>query len=105
MEPATTRVENRPASFQPVGAFPAFPNTHLPICGSVKTTIDLPDDVFLKATILAAERGLTFKDVVIQGLKLFTETPPEADLKKRKSELKRLLKGFSPDSATAPRHR
>lgn len=60
----------------------------------MKTTIDLPDDVFLKAKILAAERSMTFKDVVIQGLKLVTQTPPEADQKKRKAELKRLLKAM-----------
>lgn len=60
----------------------------------MKTTIDLPDDVFLKAKILAAERRMTFKEVVIQGLKLVTQTPPEADAKKRKAELKRLLKAM-----------
>jgi hypothetical protein len=60
----------------------------------MKTTIDLPDDLFLKAEILAAERGMTFEDVVILGLKLFTETPPEAEVKKRKAELKRLLKAM-----------
>lgn len=60
----------------------------------MKTTIDLPDDVFLKAKILAAERSMTFKDLVIQGLKLVTETPPEADRKARKAALKRLLKAM-----------
>lgn len=60
----------------------------------MKTTIDLPDDVLLKAKILAAERGMTFKDVVMQGLKLVTQTPPEAEVKKRKAELKGLLKAM-----------
>jgi hypothetical protein len=60
----------------------------------MKTTIDLPDDVFMKAKILAAERSMTFKDVVVQGLKLVTETPPEADQKARKAALKRLLKAM-----------
>lgn len=64
------------------------------ICGLMKTTIDLPDDVFLKAKILAAERSTTFKDLVIQGLKLLTQTPPESEDKKRKAELKRLLKNM-----------
>ncbi len=62
------------------------------IYGFVKTTIELPDDVFLKAKILAAERRMTFKDVVIQGLKLVTQTAPESEDKKRKATLKRLLK-------------
>lgn len=57
----------------------------------MKTTIDLPDDVFLKAKILAAERSMSFKDVVIQGIKLVTEAPPEAEQKKRKAAMKRLL--------------
>jgi hypothetical protein len=61
------------------------------IYGFMKTTIDLPDDVFLKAKILAAERSMTFKEVVVQGLKLMTEAPPAAD---RKAALKRLLKAM-----------
>jgi uncharacterized coiled-coil protein SlyX len=60
----------------------------------MKTTIELPDDVFLKAKILAVERRMTFKDVVIQGLKLVTETPLETDLEARKVALKRLLKAM-----------
>lgn len=60
----------------------------------MKTTIELPDDVFRKAKILAAERRMTFKDVVIEGLKLVTETRPEADQKARKVALKRLLKAM-----------
>ena len=60
----------------------------------MKTTIDLPDDVFLKTKILAAERSTTFKDLVIQGLKLITQTPPETEEKKRKTDLKRLLKNM-----------
>ncbi len=60
----------------------------------MKRIIDLPDGLFLKAKILATERRITFKDVVIQGLKLVTETPPETDVKKRKAELKRLLKAM-----------
>jgi uncharacterized coiled-coil protein SlyX len=60
----------------------------------MKTTIELPDDVFLKAKILAVERRMTFKDVVIQGLKLVTETPLETDLEARTVALKRLLKAM-----------
>jgi uncharacterized coiled-coil protein SlyX len=60
----------------------------------MKTTIELPNDVFLKAKILAVERRMTFKDVVIQGLKLVTETPLETDLEARKVALKRLLKAM-----------
>ena len=64
----------------------------------MKTTIDLPDDVFLKAKILAAERSMTFKDVVIQGLTLLIQTPSESSEKKRKATLKRLLKNMQADN-------
>ena len=37
----------------------------------MKTTIELPDDLFLKIKVLAAERRTTLKDVVIQALNLF----------------------------------
>lgn len=60
----------------------------------MKTTIDLPDDVFLKAKILAAERRTTLKDLVVQGLKLVTETPPDVEAKQRKAAMKRLLKAM-----------
>ena len=58
----------------------------------MKTTIELPDDVFLKAKVLAAERSMTFKDVVIQGLKLVIEKPSDTEEKERKAALKALLK-------------
>jgi hypothetical protein len=60
----------------------------------MKTTIELPDDLFLKAKILAAERRVTLKDIMVQALNLFTQTAPEAEEKKRKVALKRLLKGM-----------
>jgi predicted transcriptional regulator len=60
----------------------------------MKTTIELPDDVFLKAKVLAAERRITLKDIMVQALTLFMQTPPEAEEKKRRAALKRLLKGM-----------
>jgi predicted transcriptional regulator len=60
----------------------------------MKTTIELPDDLFLKAKILAAERRVTLKDIMVQALNLFTQSAPEAEEKKRKVALKRLLKGM-----------
>lgn len=65
----------------------------------MKTTIDLPDDIFIEAKILAAERSMTFREVVIQGLKLVTQTPPETEEKKRKAALKRLLKSMRAGNA------
>ena len=60
----------------------------------MRTTIDLPDEVFLKIRILAAERRTTFEDLVIQGLNLLTQAPSESADKKRKADLKRLLKNM-----------
>jgi predicted transcriptional regulator len=60
----------------------------------MKTTIELPDDLFLKVKILAAERRVTLKDIMVQALSRFTQSPPEAEEKKRKAALKRLLKGM-----------
>ena len=34
----------------------------------MKTTIDLPEDVLKRGKIAAAERGTTFKQLVIEGL-------------------------------------
>lgn len=60
----------------------------------MKTTIDLPDDIFLKAKIFAAEQRTTLKDVLVQALQRFMQTPPEAEAKKRKADLKKLLKAM-----------
>lgn len=60
----------------------------------MKTTIELPDDLFLKAKVLAAERRMTLKDLMIQALSRFTQSPPESEEKKRKAALRRLLKGM-----------
>ena len=60
----------------------------------VKTTIELPDDLFLKVKVLAAERRTTLKDIVVQSLQMFTRSPAEADQKKRQAAMKRLLKAM-----------
>ncbi len=60
----------------------------------MKTTIDLPDDIFVKAKLLAAERRTTLRDIMIQALQTFTRIPAAADEKKRKANMKRLLKAM-----------
>lgn len=57
----------------------------------MKTTIDLPEEVLIKAKILAAERRTTLRELVVEGLKRVTETPPEAERAKRRAALKQLL--------------
>ena len=58
----------------------------------LKTTIDLPDEIFLKAKVLAAERRTTLKNLLVQALQRFMQTPPDAEEKKRKATFKKLLK-------------
>ena len=60
----------------------------------MKTTIDLPDDVFFKAKLLAAERRTTLKEIMILGLRQITDAPPEGAEKQRKATLKRLIKAM-----------
>lgn len=58
----------------------------------MKTTIDIPEDLFLKVKVLAAERRTTLKEIMVQALNRFTQMPTESEEKKRKATLKRLLK-------------
>ena len=60
----------------------------------MKTTIDLPEDILVKAKVLAAERRTTLRELVVEGLKRVTETPPAAEQAKRKATFKRLLKAM-----------
>ena len=64
----------------------------------MKTTIDLPDDLFHKIKVLAAERRTTLKDLMIQALNLLTQSPPETEKKQRKDNMKRLLKAMQADN-------
>lgn len=58
----------------------------------MKTTIDLPDDVLSKAKIVAASRGMTLRELVAEGLRLVTDTPPAEERQPREAELRDLLK-------------
>lgn len=60
----------------------------------MKTTIDVPEEVLVKAKILAAERRTTLRDLVVEGLKRVTESPTEVEQAKRKAALKRMLKAM-----------
>jgi len=60
----------------------------------MKTTIDLPDDLFLKAKVFAAEQRITLKEVLVQALQRFMQSPPEAEEKKRRAAMKKLLKAM-----------
>lgn len=60
----------------------------------MKTTIDLPEELLVKAKMLAAERRTTLRELVVEGLKRVTDSPPEAEQAKRKAAFKRLLKAM-----------
>ena len=67
----------------------------------MKTTIDLPDDLFQKVKVLAAERSTTLRDVIAQALQQWMRTPTEDEERKRKATMKRLLRAMQA-SNTAP---
>lgn len=61
----------------------------------MKTTIDVPEEVLVKAKIVAAERRTTLRELVVEGLKRVTERPSGHDeLKKRQMAMKQLLKAM-----------
>ena len=60
----------------------------------MKTTIDLPDDVLVKAKILAAERRTTLRELVLEGLKRVTENPTEDEKKRRRAAFAQVLEGM-----------
>ena len=65
----------------------------------MKTTLELPDELFYKAKLLAAERRTTLKELMIQGLRHVTASPPATMEKQRKATVKRLLKAMQAANA------
>lgn len=57
----------------------------------MKTTIDLPDELFREAKILAARRNTTFRELVIDGLRIVKERSEEQDSEGRRAKGARLL--------------
>lgn len=61
----------------------------------MKTTIDLPDDLLLRAKIIAAQRKTTLRALVVTGLEAVTfDATDETKENERKKTLKRLLKAM-----------
>jgi len=58
----------------------------------MKTTIDLPDGLLHRAKVIAAQRRVTLKQLVVAGLELVTESP--TDIPDRGAALARLQQGF-----------
>jgi predicted transcriptional regulator len=57
----------------------------------MKTTIELPDETFEKAKVLAAEQHTTLKEIVTRALERFLKVSGAGAEKTRKANLKRLL--------------
>jgi hypothetical protein len=74
----------------------------------MKTTVEVPDDLYRKAKAEAALRGRKLKDLIEEGLRLVLETPGK---KHRQSSLAALMKPARgaidsgvPDLASNPKH-
>ncbi|MFZ2006678.1 MAG: hypothetical protein WB697_18605 [Stellaceae bacterium] len=80
----------------------------------MRTTIDLPDDLFRRAKSEAALRGQKFKDLVEEGLRAVIDDPnphQKPDEKPKRVSAHDLLKDLCgiikegpPDLATNPKH-
>jgi hypothetical protein len=55
----------------------------------MKTTVELPDDLYRRAKGEAALRGRKFRELVEEGLRLALQSPGKT---RRRSSLKRLMK-------------
>jgi hypothetical protein len=74
----------------------------------MKTTIELPDDLYRRAKSTAALRGQKLKDLVEEGLRLVLEGPRQARRQRDLAELMRRARGVVDsgltDLASNPRH-
>ncbi len=57
----------------------------------MKTTIDLPDELFREAKVLAARRNTTFRELVIEGLQGVKEQSEKLASEDRRAKADRLL--------------
>jgi predicted component of type VI protein secretion system len=74
----------------------------------MKTTIEVPDDLYRKAKAMAALRGRKLKDVVEEGLRLVLERPGKMHRQRHLADLMKSARGIVnsgvPDLASNPRH-
>jgi hypothetical protein len=75
---------------------------------AMKTTVEVPDDLYRRAKAEAALRGRKLKDLVEEGLRLVLETPRQTH---RRQSLPALMKGARgavdsgvPDLASNPEY-
>jgi hypothetical protein len=74
----------------------------------VKTTVEVPDDLYRRAKAEAALRGRKLRDLVEEGLRLVLETPHKGTRQPSLSGLMKRARGTIdsgvPDLATNPKH-
>lgn len=74
----------------------------------MKTTVELPDELFRRAKAAAALRGRKLKDMIEEGLRLVLETPQGARARPRLEELMKDARGVADsgvsDLASNPKH-
>jgi hypothetical protein len=74
----------------------------------MKTTIEVPDDLYRRAKATAALRGQKMKDLVEEGLRLVIEKPGKTGQRRSLSELMKPAHGIIDsgiaDLASNPRH-
>jgi len=67
----------------------------------MRTTIDLPDDLFRKAKARAAMQGQALKDLVADALKLLLQSPKEAAAAPRRTQFP-IVKPKDPNRKLTP---
>jgi predicted transcriptional regulator len=74
----------------------------------MKTTIEVPDDLYRRAKSMAALRGRKLKDLIEEALRLVVEGPRKAHREQGLAELMKRARGVIdsgvPDLASNPRH-
>ena len=74
----------------------------------MKTTVEIPDDLYRKAKATAALRGIKLKDLIEDGLRLALKsvgnTPSREELRARFRAVSGIGASGVPDLATNPEH-
>jgi hypothetical protein len=75
---------------------------------SMKTTVEIPDELYRRAKATAALRGRRLRDLVEEGLRLVLEnsskTPSERDLAALWKSVSGIVESGIPDLASNPEH-
>jgi hypothetical protein len=74
----------------------------------VKTTVEMPDELYRRAKAMAALRGRKLKDLVEEGLRLVLEAPRKTrrqrSLADRMKRARGIVNSVVPDLASNPKH-